>query len=91
MKRPTEYDREPLIIDTGATTKHIQRTVIQRPDIWKLTYSSPWTTRNNPYPYALEFICSYYGETCFLLASYDLEELIEECRSRGLKGVRGVV
>ena len=84
-------DREPLIIDTGATTKRIRRIEFQHPDVWKLTYSTAWTTRHNDYIYALEYVNTYWNKVCFFLGSYDLDELIEEARARGLQGVRGVV
>ena len=54
LKRLTEYDREPLIIDTGTTTKRIQRMTLRHPDVWKLTYTSAWTTRN--YPIKLRYL-----------------------------------
>ena len=78
-----KYEREPLIIDTGTTTKR-QRRVLGKPDIWKIIYGKPCT-------YILKLVRSRDRACCFFLGSYDLDELIEEARERGLRGVRGVV
>ena len=90
--RLIEYQRVPLTIDTGRTTKRIKRQVKGKPDIWYLSFaSSEPFLRGNPCPYVLEFIRSSDGFVCFWIGSYDLDALIEEARARGVRGVRGVV
>ena len=90
--RLTEYERENISIDKGSTTKRMKRQMSGKPDVWYLTYaSSEPFLRGYPCPYILEFIRSSDGFVCFWLGSYDLDELIEEARARGVRGVRGVV
>ena len=87
-----EYERECLAIDKGKTTRRIKRQMSGHPDVWYITYrSSEPFLRGYPCPYILEYIRCADGFVCFWLGSYDLDELIEEVRARGLRGVRGVV
>lgn len=84
--------RRPIIIDTGRLTKRIMRKMRTRPDVWSLSYSSSEQhLHGKPCIYVLEFIRSRDCAVCFWVGSYDLEEVIEECRARGLRGVRGVI
>ena len=87
-----EYQRVPLIIDTGRTTKRIKRQMKGKPDVWYLTFASSEPYQyGNACPYVLEFVRSCDAAVCFWLGSHDLDALIEECRARGLRGERRVV
>lgn len=85
INRPLKSDnRQPLIIDSGAITRRIKRKTKTPADVWRLTYGSTCI-------YELEFLSTPDGACFFVLGSHDLEEIIEECRVRGLNGVRRVV
>ena len=76
-------NRISLILDTGALTRR-QRKVKGKPDVWYITDGRTLT-------YLLAFVRCREGFVCWWLETDDLDELIEECQTRGLKGVRGVV
>ena len=81
---PTTDDRQLILIDTGVITRRIKREMKSRPDVWRLVYGRDCT-------YVLEFIRSSDGAVVWWLGSYDLAELHQECKLRGLRGVRKVV
>ena len=79
-----EQDPQPLIIDTGGITRRIKREMKSKPDVWRLVYGRDCT-------YVLEFLRTADGAVVWWMGSYDLDELLQECRVRGLQGVRKVV